>query len=162
MSKKNKNKNSVAPITPETSAPVAPVVPVAPVATGLTQDEETKLTELQAQIEQLKAAKIEREKQAQEKLKADLNALPAQFNQPDMDSMIKLLKRHMKGSNPSKPRTNSGRGHIIPDDVKKAAEADIKANKDTIKVIAERHGVSAPWVQGRRKAMGLVVSRAAA
>jgi len=158
---KNKNKNKVAAITPEASAPVAaPVVaPVVPVATGLTQDEETKLTELQAQIEQLKAAKIEREKQAAEKLAADIAALPAQFNQPDMDSMIKLLKKFNKGSGSNS--SGSGRGHRIPDAVKKAAEADIKADKDTVKVIAERHGVSAPWVQSRRKAMGLVVARAA-
>ena len=161
MGKNKKNKvNPIAPVVAET--PVAAPVVVAPVA-GLTQDEETKLSELQTQIEQLKAAKIERERLATEKLINDLNALPAQFNQPDMDSMIALLRKHKRGGikSESAPRKSTRGAHKIPDDIRAKVEADLKADKDTVKVIAERYDVSAPWVQGRKKMLGLVNSRAA-
>lgn len=160
MGKSSKNKNRTATVPAPAAAPASmPTVPG--LVTGMTADEQQQLTALESQLEALRKQKAEREAAAIEDLKKRLGELPTQFGLSTTAEMVDLLKRYERGLIGAPAATTGKRGHRLSDDVKTRVDADIKSDKDTAKVIAERNGCSVQFVHLRRKALGLVTPRKA-
>ncbi len=171
MSSKSRKSSRAAANNPAPATPAgAPTTVVAPMVSGLaallpsgmSAEEEKQLTALEMQIKQITDGRKQREAEALGKLKTDIDGLLVTFKMSSFDELIELIRRHSKGLlGVEAPAAGTGRGRRLDADTKVRIDADVKADKDTVAVIAERHGCSTQYVQGRRKALGLTQTRAA-
>jgi len=141
---KNKKSQNNTPVAETKSVSVTP----APV--NLTAEQQ-ELANIEARAAQLKT-EIANKQAAEKQARTDMiNGFITAAGVADVTGLINFLKSNSKGS--------SARGRKIDAAVKAAIDADVKAGNGTGEAIATRHGVSGQYVQGRRKALGMVKTR---
>lgn len=138
-----------------------------PAAVTVPADTNTQIAELQQQILALQERqKVEAEAQRVAKVEMFTRHLTeAGITKTGREGLTEYMAVARTFFAPVPASSNggtSGRGRRIDEAVKIAVDVDVKAQKDTAKDIAARHGVSVPYVQGRRKELGLVGRPAAA
>lgn len=176
------NLEPAAPAAVATPAPTPAPSEVAIIANGLTNDEAAELARLEARALEIKEAKEKRRLDTIKALVAQIDGIPAQFGKNSLDEIVVMIRNRQNGevnlhgervtidgqpiigrsraaNADGTPRTGRGRGAIAAE-IKSKIDADIRAARETAAVIANRHGVSVPYVQGRRKELGLVKARA--
>lgn len=169
---------------PIATPPVVAAVTPLPALTenGLTAEEEAELKAYEQRAAELKQAQVHRRNEMIKNTVLLIDSIPAQFGKQSLDEVVVMIRDRQQGqvglngirynldgseviaslrrrNTDGTPRTGRGRGAIAPD-LKEKIDADIKAARETAGVIAARHGVSVPYVQGRRKELGLVKARA--
>lgn len=160
--KKNAKKNSdaaPAAIVPSVIAPPAtetPAVVVNSTAASELSELNEKLAELNRQKKEIEEKEIAAREESRQKERDLVDSLMVVLGVDSLDAVIERINARQRMDAKTK------HGNVISDETKSTVDALLRAGQLTAKEISETHNVSIPWIQLRKKSLGLVKARTAA